>query len=81
MHLLMFVVCNAGGKPALAITTVKKKYQMAVESDKIRSMWLEALLDAVTQWHTAEALGKQVWTGPSTPSGQRRRKDTATTPL
>lgn len=73
---------NDGGKPALAITTVKKKYQMAVESDKIRSMWLEALLDAVTQWHTAEALGKQVWTGPSTPSGQRRRKDTATsTPL
>ena len=74
----MINVCDAGGKPGFAITTAKKKYQLAVETDKIRSMWLEALLDAITQWHTADALGKQV-TGPTTP-GQRRRKDTATSP-
>ena len=66
---------HIGGKPAFAITTVKKKYLLAVDTDKVRSMWLEALLDAITQWHAADTL-KRATSSPSTGTpGQRRRKE------
>jgi hypothetical protein len=37
------------------ITTVKKKYQLAVDTEKARSSWLEILLDAITKLQTEQA--------------------------
>jgi hypothetical protein len=79
---LLLAVVLSGVKPSFVITTLKRKYQMAVETDKIRSMWMETLLDAIAQWQTIDGLKRSNPSGappplsPGTPpSGQRRRKD------